>query len=93
MRDHEPPDVERLLEASRYIESEINTDGVVLVHCLAGKGRTGCTIAAYLMTTGKMDAKAAIEYLRGMRPGSVEDRQVGSVLAFERWLREGLREP
>ena len=89
MRDHEPPSLEHLLDASRYIESEVNADGVVLVHCLAGKGRTGSAIVAYLVATGKMDAKKAIEYVRGMRPGSVEGRQVDSVLEFERRVRKG----
>ena len=93
MRDHEAPDIEHLIEASGYIRSEVDADGVVLVHCLAGKGRTGSAIAAYLIDTGKMDAKKAIEYLREMRPGSVEGRQVDSVIKFEKRLRKGSKAP
>lgn len=32
MKDHEPPDVDRLIEASRFIESEISVNRSVLVH-------------------------------------------------------------
>jgi atypical dual specificity phosphatase len=87
MKDHEPPDVDRLVEASRFIESEIDSKRAVVVHCLAGKGRTGSAIAAYLVASTGMDAKSAIDHLRTLRPGSVERRQVDSVLQFERRIR------
>jgi atypical dual specificity phosphatase len=87
MKDHEPPDVDRLIEASRFIESEISANRSVLVHCLAGKGRTGSAIAAYLIATTAMDAQSAIDHLRRLRPGSVERRQVDAVLQFEKAIR------
>jgi atypical dual specificity phosphatase len=43
----------------------------VAVHCTAGKGRTGTVLAAYLVSTG-LTARAAIEKVRDLRPGSIE---------------------
>jgi atypical dual specificity phosphatase len=93
MRDHDPPDVDRLIEASRFIESEINSGRSVVVHCLAGKGRTGSAIAAYLVATSGMNARSAIDHLRKLRPGSVESRQVDSVLEFEKRIRSAGSRP
>lgn len=43
----------------------------VAVHCAAGKGRTGTVLAAYFVSRG-MEADAAIDKVRRLRPGSVE---------------------
>ena len=59
----------------------------MLVHCLAGKGRTGSALAAYLMKTKGMSAKEASELLRKMRPGSVESRQETSLREYEKSLK------
>src|SRR5438552_9540180 len=87
MKDHEPPNVDLLIEASKFIQSEIRANRSVVVHCLAGKGRTGSAIAAYLIATTAMDAQSAIDHLRKLRPGSVERRQVEAVLQFEKTIR------
>jgi atypical dual specificity phosphatase len=51
----------------------------VAVHCAAGKGRTGTVLAAYFVATG-MTARAAIEKVRELRPGSVETKGQESVV-------------
>jgi atypical dual specificity phosphatase len=43
----------------------------VAVHCGAGLGRTGTLLAAYLISEGQTPDEA-IDFLRGVRPGSVE---------------------
>ena len=63
MKDHEVPPVEALDEAASYIDQEVKSGRTVLVHCLAGKGRTGSALAAYLMKTKGMSAKEASEPL------------------------------
>ncbi|HVK17883.1 MAG TPA: dual specificity protein phosphatase family protein [Fimbriiglobus sp.] len=61
----------------------------VAVHCTAGKGRTGTILAAYLVTTGQ-SARAAIDRVRHLRPGSVETQdQEEAVEEFaRRWKGE-----
>ena len=89
MPDHQAPEVERLIEASKYIQAETSSGAVVLVHCLAGKGRTGTVIAAYLMDEKDIDANSAVEFMRKLRPGSVETRQVRSLHELEQVMRVG----
>jgi len=88
MADHAPPAQEALREASEYIYSQLRGNSVVLVHCQAGKGRTGCAIAAYMIAHEGKTAKEALDYLREIRPGSVEAPQESSIYEFERRIRE-----
>jgi atypical dual specificity phosphatase len=81
MRDHQPPSAASLLEASSYIEDSISNGKVVLVHCLAGQGRTMCAIAAYLIRKG-MGVDQSISFLRRLRPGAVESKQEASLHQF-----------
>ncbi|HYB03455.1 MAG TPA: dual specificity protein phosphatase family protein, partial [Nitrososphaerales archaeon] len=43
-----------------------------LVHCTAGKGRTGTVLAAYLCATKQLSAEDAIRAVRSKRGGSIE---------------------
>jgi len=55
----------------------------ILVHCYMGLGRTGMVLACYLVHRGRT-AEEAIEYVRSLRPGSVEcSEQVEAVREFE----------
>ena len=91
MIDHAPADPEKLREAADYIAARLKEGRVVLVHCLAGKGRTGSALAAYMIAYEGKGATEAIEHLRQLRPGSVELPQRASVYEFERRLNEGAR--
>ena len=44
----------------------------VMVHCLAGLGRTGTILACYLIKYEKMSAEDAIQHVREKRHGSIQ---------------------
>lgn len=86
--DHSIPSLEQLHDAVDYLISQTKMNRPVLVHCLAGKGRTGCVLASYLMLKDGYSAQESITQLRTMRPGSVERKQVAVVEEFSESLKK-----
>lgn len=82
MRDHEPPDQQSLAAAAARIESELGSGRTILVHCQAGIGRTMCAVGAYLIKSKGMSAQEAMDFLRRIRPGAVEQKQEESLMEF-----------
>jgi atypical dual specificity phosphatase len=82
MRDHQLPGVKAMKEGVAFIEKQMAQGRPVLVHCLAGEGRTGCTLAAYLIWTRKVGADEAMSTLRGIKPSFVEPIQEQAVREF-----------
>jgi protein tyrosine phosphatase len=60
----------------------------IAVHCHAGLGRTGLTIACFLVACGEAaNAAQAVEMVRAARPGSLQTQaQVMFVSIFEQYL-------
>jgi atypical dual specificity phosphatase len=93
MRDHEPPSIDSMARAVGFIEEQLKAGRAVAVHCLAGEGRTGCVLSAYLIRSKGLDAGEALAKLRELKPSFVEHRQEKSVYDFaakERLARRGV---
>jgi atypical dual specificity phosphatase len=71
VEDFDAPTLEQFDKCLSVIDQAQRTGMGVLVHCLAGKGRTGTVLAAYFVTKG-MAALEAIKHVRSLRPGSIE---------------------
>jgi len=90
MKDHAPVSHADMQLGADYIAKAITEGKAVLVHCLAGKGRTGSVLAAYMMLYQGKTARQALDELRGERPGSVEFPQQQNVLDFQGVALKGL---
>ena len=88
VEDFGAPTIEELDQAVDFIDQQIGKGRAAMVHCAAGKGRTGAVIAAYLVKKQNLTAKQAIIKLRGMRPGSVQSvSQETAVSMYEKYLK------
>ena len=88
--DMNVPSMDLLLLIVQTAIHEINENGVkVAMHCHAGYGRTGTTIACIMIAKESMSAETAIKQVREKRPGSVQtQRQVDIIGAFESHWRQ-----
>jgi atypical dual specificity phosphatase len=78
--DFTPPSPEQLGEALAFIDRQRTLDAAVAVHCLAGQGRTGTVLAAYLIRGGTSPERAITE-LRLVCPHAVENPRQEQALA------------
>jgi atypical dual specificity phosphatase len=88
VEDYGAPSMEGMDEAVDYIDKKIRSGKPVLVHCAAGKGRTGAILAAYMIKKENLPAEQAIQKIRLMRPGSVQSLTQETALSmYEKYLR------
>jgi atypical dual specificity phosphatase len=82
MKDHEPPNIEDLEKAAAFVLTEVRQGRKVLVHCLAGQGRTMCVVAAYLIKDRGMKPEEAMRMLRSVRRNAIETAQVEAIFDY-----------
>ena len=87
MQDHAAPDVDSLNMGVNFIIEQAKAGKTVLVHCMAGEGRTGCVLAAYLMKEKGMSANDALKSLREIKPSFVERAQEAALRDYESSLK------
>ena len=66
------PRFDDLKNSVEYVHERIQNNEPVMVHCLAGLGRTGTILACYLIKYEKMSAEDAIHHVREKRHGSIQ---------------------
>jgi atypical dual specificity phosphatase len=87
VEDYGAPSMEAMEKTVEYIDKSIHSGKPVLVHCAAGKGRTGAVLAAYLIKKENLTAEQAIKKIRLMRPGSVQSLTQETALSmYEKYV-------
>ena len=82
------PEFDYLVSAIDFIHSRITNNEPVMVHCLAGLGRTGTLLACYLIKYQKVSAGDAIQKVREERPGSIQSfSQEEIIFQFEKSIQ------
>jgi atypical dual specificity phosphatase len=89
VKDYGVPSLEVLDNIVDYINIKITKEKKPLVvHCAAGKGRTGTILAAYLLKQDNISSQEAINKIRSLRPGSIQSKIQEEILhKYETFLK------
>lgn len=87
--DFAAPEHTQVMRFCELVDSSEKRGEKVMVHCLAGIGRTGTFLASYLMWREGLTARQALSRVRAIRPEYVQSvEQEGYLEDWETWLRE-----
>jgi atypical dual specificity phosphatase len=88
--DFAAPENTQVLRFCQLVDEAAAKGERVVVHCLAGIGRTGTFLAAYLMWRDGLTSRQALSQVRAIRKEYVQSvEQEGFLEDWEEWLREG----
>src|ERR687887_330399 len=88
VEDYGVPSIQDMDNTIDYIRLHIQEEKPVMVHCAAGRGRTGTILAAYLLKENGLTAYKAIKKIRKLRPGSIQSTtQEKAIFMYEKYLR------
>ena len=81
------PEFDDITKAVDFIHHHITNNEPVMVHCLAGLGRTGTILACYLIKYQKLSADDSIQKTRESRPGSIQSFSQEEIISqFEKFI-------
>eukprot|EP00002_Diphylleia_rotans_P032320 TRINITY_DN6778_c0_g1_i3.p1 TRINITY_DN6778_c0_g1~~TRINITY_DN6778_c0_g1_i3.p1 ORF type:complete len:616 (+),score=100.23 TRINITY_DN6778_c0_g1_i3:54-1901(+) len=87
--DHHSPSLQLLIIICKSIHSHLLSDprNVAVIHCMAGKGRTGTTIASYMIFSGLFnDAEEALDHFGRQRSVHCIGVTVPSQLRYVKYM-------
>ena len=74
IQDYTAGKLEQRKEAIELIDYLLKLNHPTLVHCYGGLGRTGMILAIYLVTRKGFSPQSAIETIRALQPGAIEEK-------------------
>jgi atypical dual specificity phosphatase len=88
VEDYGAPSLVNMDATVNFVKEQIDYGKPVMVHCAAGKGRTGTILAAYFLKNFNLTAVRAIKKIRDLRPGSIQSLpQEKAIEMYEEYLR------
>eukprot|EP00211_Chloroparvula_japonica_P000961 CAMPEP_0119155638 /NCGR_PEP_ID=MMETSP1310-20130426/51848_1 /TAXON_ID=464262 /ORGANISM="Genus nov. species nov., Strain RCC2339" /LENGTH=985 /DNA_ID=CAMNT_0007148239 /DNA_START=292 /DNA_END=3250 /DNA_ORIENTATION=+ len=91
--DHNPPVFELIEDMCVDVEEFLKEDpeNVAVIHCKAGKGRTGCIICCWLLWNKEWpDADSSMQYYAAMRTKNQKGVTIPSQIRYIRYFQERL---
>jgi atypical dual specificity phosphatase len=88
VEDYGAPSLPEMDTTVNYVKEHLNDGKPVMVHCAAGRGRTGTILAAYFLKNFNLTAEQAIKKIRDLRPGSIQSLAQEKVIEmYEEYLK------
>lgn len=94
--DHNAPPFEMILQFCRDVEQWLQQDekNIAVIHCKAGKGRTGLMISAWMVYSREWPtAKDALTFYAAMRTYNQKGVTIPSQIRYVHYFEESLRTP